>query len=66
MFKLCITYLVTGQFRPLDNSNHPTQTLPTQTPPNSDHPNSDHPNSDPSRIRPPPLILTLNFSHWGN
>ena len=24
---------VTGQFRPLDKSDHSTQTLPTQTPP---------------------------------
>ena len=41
--------MVTDQFRPLDNSDHPTQTLPTQTPPDSDSPDSDH-----SRFRPLP------------
>ena len=42
-----LIYPITGQFRPLDNSDPPP---PIQTPPDSDHPHS-----DPSGFRPLPI-----------
>ena len=43
---------VRGQFRTLDNSDHPTQTLPTQTPPIQTPPDSDPPIQNPPVLDP--------------
>ena len=55
---------VTGQFKSLDYSDHPTQTLPTHSLPIQTPPDSDHPNSDPSHIQTPPYSDHPNTDHW--